>query len=93
MQIEILTNNMGYQLRLEAKELKKWANRPNAQWPCSVLANFGLELCVSVDKNGLYDVWPDILMERVPSDELCACINDHLPKVVRHLWPCWEKQQ
>lgn len=80
----------GYILWLSAWDTYTWAHRSQAKWPCSRLSNH--RAVISVDADGLYDLTIDGQDKRgVDSDELVACVSDHLPKDLRHLWPVWEK--
>jgi hypothetical protein len=49
---------------------------------------------VEVDSNGLADCYLDgegIGQNWIDPNELEACISDHLPSTLRHLWPTWER--
>jgi len=77
-----------YHLSLSADETYEWAHRPNNVWPCSQLS--GHRLWVAVDQSGLHDMTIDGKYGvDIDSDELCACVADHLPDDCKNLWPCW----
>jgi hypothetical protein len=78
----------GYTMWLSARETYDWAHKRLA-WPCSNLSDH--RCVVGVDSNGLCDfTLGGRGDETVDGDELAACVADHLPKQLRHLWPCWE---
>lgn len=78
----------GYKLWLTAGETYSWAHNPGAAWLCSELS--GRRLFVEVDSNGLLDYRVDGRHSDIGADEFNACVADHLPKDLRHLWPAWE---
>lgn len=74
----------GYVMWLSARDTYNWANKPDASWPCSTLADEAIR--VEVDSNGLCDgKFPD----DCDGNELDAIVADYLPKRLRHLWPVW----
>ncbi len=81
-----------YMLNLSANETYDWAHRPGQAWPRSMLS--GHRLWVHVDQSGLCEIRIDGVYstgrEDLSTNELNACIGDHLPKNCKHLWPCWE---
>jgi len=85
----------GYTLWLTAAETERWAHKPGAVWPCSTLS--GRSVRVDIDSNGLYGLAiggprsddPDL----GAGGELEALVADHLPAALRHLWPCWARQE
>ena len=92
MRIKSQPDNKGYTIWLSARDTYDWAHKVGAAWPCSTLADNRIVACV--DSNGLYDL---TVNGKSPNDhtdidgsELDACIGDHLPKHLRHLWPTWE---
>ena len=87
----ITRTQSGYVMRLSARDTYAWANRPSASWPCSGLRNH--RLMVEVDSNGLYDMTVDgkIPDGNIDGSEIDACVSDHLPANLRHLWPVWAK--
>ena len=76
----------GYALRLTPMDLERWATRPGSAWPCSGLIGGG-PLYVEADDSGLVDISGP---SKADPRAVEACIGDHLPPPVRHLWPCWE---
>ena len=93
MRIMAQPNNTGYTIWLSAKDTYNWAHRPGARWPCSELSNNRFVACV--DSNGLCDFslnGSNQGDDDVSGDELSACIADHLPAHLRHLWPVWAEK-
>jgi hypothetical protein len=78
----------GYQLELDREETSAWANRPNSAWPTSSIE--GHELRLTVDTNGLCEISEPML--DIDESELYGIVSDHLPPVLRHLWPVWQKE-
>jgi hypothetical protein len=79
----------GYTMQLSARDTYDWAHRSGAAWPCSTLSDHRVMVCV--DSNGLCDFTLDGRTDGdVDGNELDACVSDHLPKDLRHLWPVWE---
>lgn len=83
-----LDNPIGYTLWLSANDTTRWAARPGAGWPCSQLR--GKRLCVVADHSGIVDLTingksPDYL----DSDELTACVADHLNPIASRFWPSY----
>ena len=78
----------GYNLWLTANETYKWAHKAGPTWPCSTLA--GHKLFVAIDSNGLCDITLDGKEAlEIDSNELEACITDHLPESLHQFWPVW----
>jgi hypothetical protein len=88
--MKIIETSGGYIMRLSANDTWNWAHRPGALWFFSTLANRTVRL--DVDGNGLCGLLVDGRGDNVNSDELSACVGDHLPAHLRHLWPCWERK-
>ena len=83
----------GYSLVLSGTDTYDWANRPGCQWPAPTLA--GCRIRVEVDANGLTDLYVDavpVSLTPAPACELTALVADHLPPILRHLWPVWAKE-
>lgn len=60
-----------------AEQLRDWARRPGASWPCSMLADIaiGNELVAAFDSNGLYDLY--VIHADDPEDDgPCTCTED-----------------
>jgi hypothetical protein len=74
---------------LSARDTYNWAHKAGASWPCSTLGD--KRLVVVVDRNGLCDLTVDGRGDtgEIDGQELDACISDHCPKAVQHLWPRW----
>jgi hypothetical protein len=89
MRINRAPDRRGYTLWLSANDTYNWAHKPGAAWPCSALS--GKRFVACVDSNGLCDfiVNGRSDFDEVSGDELSACIADHLPADLRHLWPVW----
>lgn len=80
-------NPTGYVMKLSARDTYNWAHREGARWPCSDLS--GNRCVVVVDSNGLLDFTLNGRDGDCSGDELNAIVSDHLPKILRHLWPAW----
>ena len=92
MRIKSQPDNKGYTIWLSAHDTYDWAHKVGAAWPGSTLAHNRIMVCV--DRNGLCDLTVNGKSPGEHTDidgtELSACIADHLPKHLRHLWPAWE---
>lgn len=89
--MRIQRQHSGYVMWLSARDTYDWAHRAGASWPCSQLSNH--RAVISVDSNGLCDLAIDGSWEKIQDideHELAACVSDHLPEDLRHLWPTWE---
>ena len=75
----------GYVMTLMAEDTTAWANKPGAVWPSSKLA--GRMVQFAVDDRGLMD---EVGVMDASQSEIVACVSDHLPADLRHLWPTWE---
>jgi hypothetical protein len=78
---------------LSARNTYNWATQHGQSWSPSTLSNH--RLMVVVDNNGLVDIaidGKDTMDMDIDGHELHAIIADHLPKDLRHLWPCWENK-
>ena len=79
-----------YTMWLSAHDTYQWAHKAGASWPCSQLSNHQAVICV--DSNGLYDLTIDDGKgnQDIDGAELAACVSDHLPAHLHHLWPVWK---
>ncbi len=82
-------SDMDYTMWLSANDTYRWANKPGARWPCSQLAD--RRIVVEIDANGLCDYAIDggHGYQNIDGSEIEACVSDHLPADLRHLWPAW----
>jgi hypothetical protein len=87
MQLQINPDFSGYMLQLSKEETQSWALRPNSAWPASTIA--GRNLRLEVDARGLCEI---NLGGELDESELYGIVSDHLPPVLRHLWPVWQKE-
>ena len=95
MRVQRIGNNV--KLWLTANDTHKWANRPGATWPCSVLS--GRPLYAEFEDGDLVDLHFDphkengVEVDCVPSDEFNAITSDFLknlpnrPKQTPHVHP------
>ena len=74
------------QVAANGSQLRAWANRPGAHWPCSELAEAS-EITAAFDTNGLYDLTGDDAID-LSGDELSAWTSDVLREVLPAEHPC-----
>lgn len=75
--MRIKETSTGTQLWLSANDTYKWANKPSAKWPCSVLS--GHRLYAEFDEdNGLIDMTIDGRSRDCPADEFNAITQDYI---------------
>lgn len=73
---------------ISADETWRWARRSGHAWPCSELE--GRRIRASFDSCGLLELAIDGRDGvDVPSDELNACLADHLAGRLEASHPCW----
>ena len=70
-------------LLLSEGEIYLWVNKSGAEWPCSDL--LGSSLFVEYDSNGICEV----TNSKVTSDELNACVADHLENCIPNNHPMY----
>ena len=88
MRIMRQPENSGYTLWLSRSDTYDWAHRPGNSWPCSVLSDHRVVVCV--DRNGLVDRAIDGKTDMdCDNAELMAIVSDNLPEDLHHLWPVW----
>lgn len=70
-----ITDN-GFKCWLSARDTYAWAHRPGRRWPCSELSD--RRVFCEYDAGGLVDLSVDGRDADVSSDELTACVGDHV---------------
>ena len=90
MKISINKGRTGYTLWLSARDTYDWAHRVGHTWPCSTLSKNRCR--IDVDSNGLCDFSVNGKSDNGEIDgcELDACVSNHIPLEVQHLWPTWK---
>ena len=79
----------GVSVWLSARDTYGWAHKSGAAWPCSFLSD--RRVGASFDSDGLADLTIDGGRgdQECPSDELSACIADHLADRLPSDHPCY----